>query len=154
MSSIQYTQFCLVCQVSTFWALWFDVILYNLKFSGAPRKCIDPFAKVETKSAAAAKSRQSHPTLCDPIDRPWDSPGKNNGVGFHFLLQCMKVKSQSKTKSSPLVNLLQADAPELCRIADSRKTEENQKPRNLPPSAEFPYLLVKSLWWPFHKCAN
>ena len=25
---------------------------------------------------------------------PWDSPGKNTGVGCHFLLQCMKVKSQ------------------------------------------------------------
>ena len=27
---------------------------------------------------------------------PWDSPGKNTGVGCHFLLQCMKVKSGSK----------------------------------------------------------
>ena len=27
---------------------------------------------------------------------PWDSPGKNTGVGCHFLLQCTKVKSQSK----------------------------------------------------------
>ena len=26
---------------------------------------------------------------------PWDSPGKNTGVGHHFLLQCMKVKSES-----------------------------------------------------------
>ena len=26
--------------------------------------------------------------------RPWDSPGKNTGVGWHFLLQCMKVKSE------------------------------------------------------------
>ena len=26
---------------------------------------------------------------------PWDSPGKNTGVGCHFLLQCMKVKSES-----------------------------------------------------------
>ena len=29
------------------------------------------------------------------LPRPWDSPGKNPGVGFHFLLQCMKVKSLS-----------------------------------------------------------
>ena len=28
--------------------------------------------------------------------RPWDSPGKNTGVGCHFLLQCMKVESQSE----------------------------------------------------------
>ena len=27
---------------------------------------------------------------------PWDSPGKNTGVGCHFLLQCRKVKSQSE----------------------------------------------------------
>ncbi|XP_070305928.1 2-oxoisovalerate dehydrogenase subunit beta, mitochondrial isoform X1 [Odocoileus virginianus] len=56
--------------------------------------------------AAAAKSRQSCPTLCDPIDgnppgsRPWDSPGKNTGVGCHFLLQCMKVKSESEVAQS------------------------------------------------------
>ena len=34
--------------------------------------------------------------------RPWDSPGKNTGVGCHFLLQCMKVKSESEvTESCP-----------------------------------------------------
>ena len=31
---------------------------------------------------------------------PWDSPGKNTGVGCHFLLQCMKVKSQSEVAQS------------------------------------------------------
>ena len=30
------------------------------------------------------------------LPRPWDSPGKNAGVGCHFLLQCVKVKSLSK----------------------------------------------------------
>ena len=28
------------------------------------------------------------------LPRPWDSPGKNTGVGCHFLLQCRKVKSE------------------------------------------------------------
>ena len=32
--------------------------------------------------------------------RPWDSPGKNTGVGCHFLLQCMKVKSESEVVQS------------------------------------------------------
>ena len=32
--------------------------------------------------------------------RPWDSPGKNTGVGRHFLLQCMKVKSESEVAQS------------------------------------------------------
>ena len=37
-----------------------------------------------------------HPTrlLCS-----WDSPGKNTGVGYHFLLQCMKMKSESEVVS-------------------------------------------------------
>ena len=36
------------------------------------------------------------------LPRPWDSPGKNTGVGCHFLLQCMKVKSESEVaQSSP-----------------------------------------------------
>ena len=30
------------------------------------------------------------------LPRPWDSPGKNTGVGCHFLLQCMKVKRESE----------------------------------------------------------
>ena len=52
-------------------------------------------------AAAAAKSLQSCPTLCDPIDgsppgSTWDFPGKNTGVGCHFPLQCMKVKSESE----------------------------------------------------------
>ena len=42
------------------------------------------------------------------LHRPWGSPGKNTGVGCHFLLQCMKVKSESEvaqlylTLSSPM----------------------------------------------------
>ena len=34
------------------------------------------------------------------IPRPWDSPGKNTGVGCHFLLQCMKGKSESEVAQS------------------------------------------------------
>ena len=31
---------------------------------------------------------------------PWDSPGKNTGVGCHFLFQCMEVKSESEVAQS------------------------------------------------------
>ena len=34
------------------------------------------------------------------LPRPWDSPGKNTGAGCHFLLQCMKVKSESEVAQS------------------------------------------------------
>ena len=36
------------------------------------------------------------------LRRPWDSPGKNTGVGCHFLLQCMKVKSEREVAQSCL----------------------------------------------------
>ena len=44
--------------------------------------------------------------LCEPTDssprlhHPWDFPGKNTRVGCHFLLQCMKVKSESEVAQS------------------------------------------------------
>ena len=34
------------------------------------------------------------------LPRPWDSPGKNIGVGCHFLLQCMKMESESEVAQS------------------------------------------------------
>ena len=58
-------------------------------------------------SDATAKSLQSCLILCSLIDgspprwaSPWDSPGKNTGVGCHFLLQHMKVKSESEVAQS------------------------------------------------------
>ena len=54
-------------------------------------------------AAAATKSLQSCLTLCDPIDGGhclWDSPGKNTGVSCHFLLQCMKAKSEREVAQS------------------------------------------------------
>ena len=52
-------------------------------------------------------SRFSHVQLCvtpetaaHQAPRPWDSPGKNTGVGCHFLPQCMKVKSESEVAQS------------------------------------------------------
>ena len=68
-------------------------------WSGMPLP--SPVIILAAAAAAAAKSLQLCPTLCDPIDGsppgtpcPWDSPGKNTGVGCHFLLQCRKVKSE------------------------------------------------------------
>ena len=46
---------------------------------------------------------------------PWDSPGKNTGVGCHFLLQCMKMKSESEvTQSCPTLS-----DPMDCSLPDS-----------------------------------
>ena len=56
-------------------------------------------------AAAAAESPQSdsvRPQRWRPTRLPhaWDSPGKNTGVGCHFLLQCMNVKSESEVAQS------------------------------------------------------
>jgi len=46
---------------------------------------------------------QPHRRQPTRLPRPWDSPGKNTAVGCHFLLQCMKVKSQSEVAQSCLI---------------------------------------------------
>ena len=54
-------------------------------------------------AAAAAKSLHSvRPHRWQPtrLPRAWDSPGKNTGLGCHFLLQCMTVKSESEVAQS------------------------------------------------------
>ena len=63
------------------------------------------------KTAVAAKSLQSCPTLWDPIDGSppgFPIPGiiqQEHGVGCHFLLQCMKVKNESEvTQSCPTLS--------------------------------------------------
>ena len=62
---------------------------------------------IAAAAAAAAKSLQFvsdsvRPQRRQPtrLPRPWDSPGKNTGVGCHCLLQCMKVKSESEVAPS------------------------------------------------------
>ena len=57
-------------------------------------------------AAATAKLLQSCPTVRPHRQQPtrllcpWDSPGKNTGVGCPFLLQCVKVKSESEVAQS------------------------------------------------------
>ena len=89
----------------------------------APQQCVFPHGITADKylfSTGALRgellllllSRLSRVQLCviplteahelPPHPRPWDSPGKNTGVGCHFLLQCMKVKSESEVAQSCL----------------------------------------------------
>ena len=53
--------------------------------------CVCARARAHAQAHVCAKLLQSCPTPCDPMDSrllcPWDSPGKNTGVGCHFLLQ-------------------------------------------------------------------
>src|SRR5574337_592699 len=45
----------------------------------------------------SVRPHRRHPSR---LPRPWDSPGKSTGVGCHFLLQCLKVKSESEVAQS------------------------------------------------------
>ena len=52
-----------------------------------------------------SNSVQPHRRQPTRLPHPWDSPGKNTGVGCHFLLQCRKVKSESEvTQSCPTLS--------------------------------------------------
>ena len=85
-------------------------------------------------AAAAAQSLQSCPTLCPHrrqhtrLPCPWDSPGKNTGVGCHFLLQCMKVKSERE-------------------IAQSCPTLRDPMDRSLPGSSVHGFFQARVLEW-------
>ena len=71
--------------------------------------------------------------------RPWDSPGKNTGVGCHFLLQCMKVKvkwlSRVQLLATPWTAAYQAPPS----MGFSR--QENWSGMLLPSPTGFPYFL-------------
>ena len=49
--------------------------------------------KVASVVSDSVRPHRRQPTR---LPRPWDSPGKNSGVGCHFLLQCMKVRGESE----------------------------------------------------------
>ena len=60
-------------------------------------------------------SMRPHRQQSTRLPCPWDSPGKNTGVGCHFLLQCMKVKSESEVAQSCLT----LSNPMDCSLPDS-----------------------------------
>ena len=72
-------------------------------------------------------SVQPHRWQPTRLPRPWDSPGKNTGVGCHFFLQCLKVKSESEvtqscqTLSGPVDCSL--PGPSICGIFQARVLE-------------------------------
>ena len=51
-------------------------------------------------ASVVSDSVQPHRWQPTRLPHPWDSPGKNTGVGCHFLLQCRKVKSESEVAQS------------------------------------------------------
>ena len=61
------------------------------------RTCCCCCCKVTSVVSDSVRLHRQQPNR---FPHPWDSPGKNTGVGCHFLLQCMKVKSESEVAQS------------------------------------------------------
>ena len=68
------------------------------------------------------------------LPRPWDSPGKNTGVACHFLLQCMKVKSES-------------EVTQFSSVAQSCPTLSDPMDHSLPGSSIPGILQARTLEW-------
>ena len=70
------------------------------------------------------------------LPRPWDSPGKNTGVGCHFLLQCVKVKSLSRVRlqATPWTAAFQAPPS----MGFSRQEYWSEVPLPSPTHSHFP----------------
>ena len=64
------------------------------------------------------------------LHHPCDSPGKNTGVGSHFLLQCLKVKSESEVAQSYLTlsDPMDHSPPSLCTVSAGGAGEGNGTP--------------------------
>ena len=56
--------------------------------------------KVKVKSLSRVRLLATHGLQPTGLLHPWDSPGKSTGVGCHFLLQCVKVESESEVAQS------------------------------------------------------
>ena len=83
------------CSLSWLW-WWFHKYIHVSILLSCRCCCCCYVASVVSDSV---RSHRRQPTR---LPHPWDSPGKNTGVGCHFLLQCMKVKSESEVARSCL----------------------------------------------------
>ena len=78
------------------------LVSFNRKQNCSSLKVVEVEWEVCCCCVASVVSDSVRPHRWQPtgLPRPWDSPGKNTRVGCHFLLQCMKVKSESEVAQS------------------------------------------------------
>ena len=94
--------------------------------------------KVKVKSLSRVQLFATPWTVIYQALHPWDFPGKNTGVGCHYLLQCMKVKSENEvTQSCPtLSNPMDCSPPGSPSMGFSRQEYCSGVPL---PCSGFPY---------------
>ena len=93
---------------------------------------------VQFSCSVVSDSLRPHESQPTRLPRPWDSPGKNTRVGCHFLIQCMKVKSESEViQSCPTLHLESGfSSVQFSRsvVSDSLRPHESQHARPPCPS--------------------
>ena len=75
-------------------------ILQEQNHTGANKCCCCCCCCCCCVASVVSDSVRPHRWQPTRLPRPWDSPGKNTGVGCHFLLRCVKVKSESEVAQS------------------------------------------------------
>ena len=79
---------------------WCTFTRMLLNFHQYVRSCYLVLHNCCQVASVVSDSVRPHRLQLTRLPRPWDSPGKNTGVGCHFLLQFMKVKSESEVAQS------------------------------------------------------
>ena len=77
-------------------------VLMELAFLGSSLRLLVLLLLLLLSRVSRVRLCATHRRQPARLPRPWGSPGKNTGVGCHFLLQCMKVKSESEVAQSCL----------------------------------------------------
>ena len=89
--------FCYSCFRYWYWEFIFFQKVVNFLNILVYFQCICCCCEVASVVSDSVRPQRRQPTR---LRCPWDSPGKNTGVGCHFLLQCMKVKSEREVAQS------------------------------------------------------
>ena len=77
-----------------------DIVTSNMVNFGFVQQSIMLLLLLLQVASVMSDSVRPHRRQPTGLCRPWDSPGKNTGVGCHFLLQCIKVKGESEVAQS------------------------------------------------------
>ena len=95
--------FCLYFPMTILWNKFKNLLLTTIQMYREKTRSFGGFVLLSYCCCVASvvsdsvRPRRRQPTR---LPHPWDSPGKNTGVGCHFLLQCRKVKSESEVAQS------------------------------------------------------
>ena len=98
-------------------------------------------------ASVMSDSVQPHRRQPTRLPCPWDSPGKNTGVGCHFLLQCMKVKSKSEIAQSCPILVTPWTAAYQAPPSMGFSRQEHWSGLPLPSLLKLSRRQINRIWW-------